>query len=647
LAAFRDNRFVILVTSLPEIKLTGADCRCLHQEMGGLKYFMLALALTGADAAALQDDGPVRYRFPLQLSESSQAFGYGAVHDYFDHDPSGPGRLMDWSCGTRTYDRLAGGYDHAGTDYFLLPFPWDMLDAEEVEVVAVAAGEVVALRDGQYDRECSWNGAPGSPDYERRDNFVRLRHADGGFTHYGHLGNGLPEGIVIGAQIAEGDVLGTIATSGYTSYPHLHFEPWTPDGVAFDPYAGVCHAGETRWRHQPAYQNTVVNRIETHAEAPYIPTLGLQLCGQTDQEEYLADRFVPGDTVFIGVGLSDFYTSTRGRYEVLRPDGSVFATQDSQEPTPLYPAGRWNTGFYDVFSADLPAEAPSGAWRVRVDINNQIWERGFFVGIDPGETRLAAAVLPSSRSVYTGDINGSDVATVLATIVNAGSETAYACGVYPDRPVDGRLDFFVIDPGTQAVISDRNESFDIAPGSQRGLLLAFTPNYRSQAENWEMRYRVVCRNANRARQIDGVNSVSMSFGPVQAPDLIAIAATAGNNGIVELPDAQSAAAFAVAVANVGASGELMLRPQGLGAAEGLQLRICETDPGSGACLNAASSSIGRTFAANETASFAIFARAQGEDLVFAPARTRIRVVAEDPAGIVRGATSVAVRTPSP
>lgn len=610
----------------------------------GLFAGLLALTITSTAAGWQTGSDPVRYTFPLRLSETSQAFSYGAVHDYFDHDPSGPGNIQDWACGTRTYDRLAGGYDHAGTDYFLLPFPWDMLDADEVEVVAVADGEVVALRDGQFDRECSWNGAPGSPDYERRDNFVRLRHADGTYTHYGHLGNGLPAGIEIGAQVAEGQVLGTIATSGYTSYPHMHFEPWTAEEVAFDPYSGVCNASDTRWRHQPAYQNTVVNRIETHSAEPFVPTLGLNVCSQTDQEEYITGRFSPGDSVHVGIGLSDFYTSSTGVYQVLRPDGSVFATQTSLEPSPVYPVGRWNTGYYDLFSVDLPANAQQGVWRVRADINGQVWERGFFVGIDPEDTRLAAAVLPSSRSAHTGNIVGVDAATVFATIVNTGSETAYACGVYPDQPINGVLDFYTTNASSNAVSGGRNASFNIPPGGQQTLLLSVTPFFQARADSWELTFRFICRNANRARQVSGVNSVLLSFGPQAAPDLIAVAITPSNDGVLRLADNLSANAMAVAVSNVGEAGTLTIAPQGSGAAAGLRLRVCETDPGSGACLATPSETVSRPFAAGETASFAVFARGQGEDIALTPAVSRIRLSATDSAGTIRGATSVAVST---
>ncbi|MBI1235751.1 MAG: peptidoglycan DD-metalloendopeptidase family protein [Alphaproteobacteria bacterium] len=604
----------------------------------------LALSFLLCASVFAQDAGTVRYEFPVRLSENSQAFSYGTVHDYFDHDPATPGYLQDWACGTRTYDRLAGGYDHAGTDFFLLPFPWDMLDAGDVEVVAVAAGEVVDLRSGEFDRECSWDGSPGSDDYNRRANFVQLRHADGSTTLYAHLAAELAHGIEMGAMVEAGQILGTVATSGYTSYPHLHFEPWTAEGVAFDPYEGVCSATPTRWRHQPAYQNTVVNHIETHTQRPYVPTLGLNICHQTDREEYVSDRFQPGDTVHIGIGLSDYYTSTRGTYQVLRPDGSVFATQSSEMPSPANPVSRWNTGLYDLFSVDLPESAPAGTWRIRADINGQVWERGFFVGISPGETRIGAAVLPSSRSISSGDPLNPAAATAFATVVNTGSETAHACGVYADRPIDGRLDFYTTDPATNAVNGARNANFNIPPGGQQTLLLAFTPNYRARADSWALNFRYLCRNARRARQISGVNSLLLSFGPAAVPDLIAVAVTPSGDGILRIADENSAAAFAMAVSNVGAAGMLTVRPVGLGSATTLRLRICETDPVSGVCLAPPTEAVSHAFADNETASFAVFVRAQGEAVDFAPATSRIQLIAEDAGGIIRGATSVAVQT---
>lgn len=61
---------------------------------------------------------------------------------------------------------------------------------------------------------------------------VRIRHADGSETSYGHLEAGLD--VVPGDRVAAGQVIGAIGLTGRTTGPHLHFE-LIQDGRAVDP----------------------------------------------------------------------------------------------------------------------------------------------------------------------------------------------------------------------------------------------------------------------------------------------------------------------------------------------------------------------------------------------------------------------------
>ena len=81
-----------------------------------------------------------------------------------------------------------------------------------------------------------WAGAIGTPimaagsgivEEARRHgefgNYVRIRHANGYSTAYAHQ-KGFAPGIVEGARVTQGQVIGFIGTTGLSTGPHLHFE---------------------------------------------------------------------------------------------------------------------------------------------------------------------------------------------------------------------------------------------------------------------------------------------------------------------------------------------------------------------------------------------------------------------------------------
>ncbi len=143
------------------------------------------------------------------------------IQQYVDHDP-GPG-VTDFTCGSLSYD------GHKGTD-FALPSLARM--QEGVDVLASAAGRVVAIRDGMADMPFTGSG---DVDGKECGNGVLLRHEGGWETQYCHL----QEGSVIvakGQSVATGDVLGRVGLSGKTQFPHVHLSV-RHNGAVIDPFA--------------------------------------------------------------------------------------------------------------------------------------------------------------------------------------------------------------------------------------------------------------------------------------------------------------------------------------------------------------------------------------------------------------------------
>jgi murein DD-endopeptidase MepM/ murein hydrolase activator NlpD len=98
----------------------------------------------------------------------------------------------------------AGGY-HTGLD---------LAAPTGTPVVAAAAGTVVRAGDaGGYGQ------------------LIVLRHADGSETRYAHLS---AIGVEVGAQVARGQAIGAVGSTGRSTGPHLHFE-LRRDGHAVDP----------------------------------------------------------------------------------------------------------------------------------------------------------------------------------------------------------------------------------------------------------------------------------------------------------------------------------------------------------------------------------------------------------------------------
>src|SRR6185436_3537642 len=96
------------------------------------------------------------FGWPLQFAPGVDDYGNHGISNFVDQDAAYPNHLLDYDCGTRTYD-TAGGYNHAGTDIFRWPFAWKKVAAGEVQIVAAAPGTIVFQSDGHFDHNCGFN----------------------------------------------------------------------------------------------------------------------------------------------------------------------------------------------------------------------------------------------------------------------------------------------------------------------------------------------------------------------------------------------------------------------------------------------------------------------------------------------------------
>lgn len=209
-----------------------------------MRAILIALALSISAPAAAQVD----YRFPGGDADRQHFY----ITAYRDLTGSGGG-LQDWGCGTKTYD------GHRGTDMGVGGFPG--MDAGR-DVVAAADGVVTYVNDGAFDR-CTSGGCAGGGGF---GNYVRVEHADGKVTYYGHLKK-FSITVANGATVTCGQKLGEVGSSGNSTGPHLHFEPRL-NNVSDDPFTGPCGGPISFWVDQGDYlglpQTTCENAPPQH-----------------------------------------------------------------------------------------------------------------------------------------------------------------------------------------------------------------------------------------------------------------------------------------------------------------------------------------------------------------------------------------------
>jgi len=115
----------------------------------------------------------------------------------------------------KKYEVIQGNYGEYTHDGFNR-FAWDFGMPEGSEVCAVAAGQVV-----QVKQDSTKGGA--SPEYLNDGNNVIIDHGAGIFTQYLHL---KAHSVIVqeGQMVSAGQVIAHSGNTGFSSTPHLHFQ---------------------------------------------------------------------------------------------------------------------------------------------------------------------------------------------------------------------------------------------------------------------------------------------------------------------------------------------------------------------------------------------------------------------------------------
>lgn len=309
-----------------------------------------------------QKNGNTGFEWPLKKGPNFSFNNYSGVGNFVDHDPNATGTShgnsnLDYNCGNRSYDNT-NGYNHKGIDYSLWPFGWYMYDNDFVEVVAAKSGTIIGHYDGNYDKNCSCTG---------NWNAVYLQHADGTVTWYGHLKTNSLTTKTLGETVSQGEYLGIVASSGCSTWPHLHFEVYD-NGNLVDPYAGPCNSMNTNsyWTNQPNYRVPTVNALMTHDAVP------VHSCQKADEQPHMNTVFSRGQRAYFAAYYTDQMSGAITNYRIRQPNNSIWQSWTHTSPN-TYTNSWWYWWW------DLPTNAAAGEWKLEADFNGETFVHHFYV----------------------------------------------------------------------------------------------------------------------------------------------------------------------------------------------------------------------------------------------------------------------------
>jgi hypothetical protein len=194
---------------------------------------------------------------------------------------------------------------------------------------------------------------------------------------------------------------------------------------------------------------------------------------------------------------------------------------------------------------------------------------------------LVAAVLPLSRSAQIGQ-----TVTAFATVINSSGGALSGCTASLPN-FSGTFVYQTTNPATNALTGSPNTQFSLPNGGSQSLVLTPAAQITPTEENFVFQ----CSGSGAAASIIGVNTLLLSADPRQPADVIALAATPTQDGVLRLPGTSQAQAFAVASVNLGIAAVVTVTVDWGDITLPVSLTICQTNPTTGACLDAPSTSV--------------------------------------------------------
>jgi hypothetical protein len=347
----------------------------------------------------------------------------------------------------------------------------------------------------------------------------------------------------------------------------------------------------------------------------------------------LVDIVAPGSSILssdVNAGSNTFYSTKSGTSMATPMAAGAFAAIRTARP------GASVDQIESALKSTGLAITAAGVTKPRIRVDQAL-------SATPGAV-IVAAVTPVARvTVPNGTV------TAFATILNVGQQTATSCSIASASGIGVNFSYSARNVTTGAP-ENPNVPVDIPAGGRRDFLMTFTPTFNIATT---IPLEFTCTNTLPAPSIFGLNRFTIAATLTQQADLISIAATPTNDGIMNVPLGGTGFA-ALAAVNIGATASIRaeVTPNPItvvGQTLPATITMCQTNPATGACITPLSSIINFTSTANSTVTFSAFVTSDGTAIPFDPANTRLFVnFTQD--GLPAGSASVAVRTtaaPSP
>ncbi len=312
------------------------------------------------------------FQNPFRAKAGFNGYGFHTLNNQVDQNLTPNNKLLDYYCGTRTYDWING--NHQGTDYILWPYPWKNMDENTMEIISASPGIIIVKKDGFSDKNCVNNGNPNW-------NGVVVQHSDGSTAIYMHFKKNGITSKVVGDAVDAGEFLGLAGSSGSSNTPHLHFEVRDSQNNVIDPYAGACNSMNTEswWANQENYYVPKINRISTHSSSQYNTP-----CPQPENT-YEKVNFNAGDMLYLRIYLRDIQTGDLIQFSLKDPNNNVVSSWNWNSPWPFY-ATAWA-----FWSMEITTSWQTGIYTMSAKYYDQIYETQFAVGtqMSTAETNMA------------------------------------------------------------------------------------------------------------------------------------------------------------------------------------------------------------------------------------------------------------------
>jgi len=371
----------------------------------------------------------IRFAWPLRSVNSYQNIYYN-LGNFVDLDTSkyinssgdtlSTGLVLDYMGGSRTYD------GHGGLDIGIGPYYWLQKQNAEVKVVAAAAGILVEKHDNEFDGNCDWDNWQGST---HRGNHVVILHGDGStVTYYMHMKKGTLTSKNIGDPISIGEYLGAVASSGFSTGPHLHFQvnvgwshPEDDKGSRVEPFAGPSNytTDASLWVSQKSYDEPEIYKLETHhtrASFGY-PQFYSGACDSTNDMTTLDNSFGAGSTIWCRTFFRDWISGNNVTSSIISPSGSVLQFWINSNPNDY----RFAYVYKDVL---IPANAETGTWQYNMAFNNKTYTHFFNVGC------ISNYVLTNTHTGIKGFIAGNTISSNATISGSSSNNVAYRADNY-------------------------------------------------------------------------------------------------------------------------------------------------------------------------------------------------------------------------